>query len=203
MTEADRKKVISEIQKELEEKESLSTKYEELKRLTENSIVVKYLQLLEEINRIERDINRYKSPINGSINDSLEKRIRFWFRVGRFSCNHNVWLYAGSYYSYINFKNEMDYMRYDLEDTDSFSTFDHNKYVCLECREEVKIPKSEWERFEDSHLILKTKGHIDIEHYQDLYYQLLYHNYDFGDAQQAVIDEFNKDNKQKNKTLLN
>lgn len=193
MTENERKEIIDTIQKEINEKESLSSKYEKLKKLTNDPKVAEYLQLLEEINKIEDDIQKYKSPINGSINDSLEKRIHFWFRVGRCSCDHKVWMYEGSFYEYTNFKNEEDYKRENSEDlSDNIYTFSYNKYICLECREEIKVSEEDWKNFENTNLVLKSPKRIDTEYYQDLYYQLLYNNCDFTNAQNTIVEEFNK-----------
>lgn len=203
MTNDERKEVIDKIQKEIKEKKLLGEKYEELKRLSQDPKVVKYLSLLGDIDQIEKNMEKYRNPINGSINDSLEERIKFWFRVCRFSCDHDVWLYAGSYYSYTNFENEEDFVIYHSENLgDSRHVFSHNKYVCLECGKKVDIPKSCFEEFEDSHFVLKSQEYIDIEYYQNLYYQFLYHNYDFSDARKLVIDIFNKiNNKSKTKVL--
>ena len=203
MTDIDRKEIINKIQQEIIEKESLSKKYEELKKLSEDPVVEKYLNLLKDINQIESDIERYRNPINGVIDDSLEKRIKFWFRVYHFNCKHDVWIYSGSYYRYTNFKNEEDYIRYSREDlSDNLHVFSYNKYICLECREKVEISKSEWKKFEDTHLVLKGNDFTNIEYYQNLYYQLLYDNYTFLDAQQLVIEEFNKNIKNKTRVLL-
>jgi len=204
MTEENRQEVINRIQNEINEKNSLPEKYKDLEEMANNPIIIKYLQLIDEITRIEKDIERYRSPINDELNDSIEERIKHWFRVYRFSCNHKVWLYNGSYYKYTNFKNEEDYMRYNQEDlSNNTYKFSYNKYVCLECREEIKISKSDWEQFENTHLVLKRNDYIDISYYQNLYYQLLYSNYKFSDAKQIIIDEFNKDNKNKVKQLTN
>ena len=40
------------------------------------------------------------------MDNTLKNRILFWFRVANFSCEHKVWIYAGSFYKYTNFKNQ-------------------------------------------------------------------------------------------------
>lgn len=193
MTESDRKKIITKIQKELNEQKTLSSKYKKLNKLKEDPSVVKYLQLLEEISRIENNTKKYKNIIDGSINDSLKERISHWFRICNFSCEHKVWIYNGSFYKYTNYKNETDYLRKNSENlSDQIYDFNYNKYTCLECRKEIKSLKTDWEKFENTNLVLKNENNIEIEYYQDLYYQLLYHNYDFDKAQQTVVNAFNK-----------
>lgn len=198
MLEEERKSIISKIQKEIEEKDGLSGKYDELKRLEEDPTIIEYLKLLKDIKRIEEDINTYKSPITGTIDDSLEKRISFRFRCARHfcSCNHEVLIYEGSYYKWVNFENETDYLREEREDLKSpRQEFSYNRYVCLECGKEFKVPKSDLENFESSHIILRTTGYMGskIEYYQNLYYQMLYNNCDFDYAREVVIDEFNNE----------
>jgi len=56
MNEADKKKIINIIQKEINEKNSLGSKYEKLKELVKNPSVKEYLSLLEDITRIENNI---------------------------------------------------------------------------------------------------------------------------------------------------
>jgi len=87
-------------------------------------------------------------------------------------------------------------MRYNSEDlSDNIYTFSYNKYICLECREEIMISEMNWKKFEDSNVVLKNNNYVNIEYYQDLYYQLLYNNYDFTEAQNIVVNEFNKNKK--------
>ena len=193
MTEVERRTIISKIQKEILEKESLNKKYDELKTLTENPVVIKYLNLLSEISRITSDIAWYRSIVTGTLNDSLEERIKFGFRSANFSCKHEIWLYAGSYYKYTNFKYEEDYERRNSEDIgDSLHEFSYNKYCCLECRKEIKISKSDWQNFEASHHVLKTQNQnvnlcAKVEYYINLFYQFLYENPLEG-ARQKLIE---------------
>lgn len=201
MKEETRKEIINEIQREINEKDSLESMYKRLNKLTKNPFVVKYLQLLNDINEIEKDIERYKNPINGKIEDSLDKRIERNFRcsVSSHSCDHRVWFYAGSYYRYTNFKYEEDYIMKDSEYlSDNIYVFTYNIYWCLECNKTVKISSSDWVQFEKRHTVLKKQpvNLSEIEsYYKPLYYHLLYYNYDFSDAEKIIIDEYNNGNK--------
>ena len=56
MKEETRKEIINEIQREINEKDSLESMYKRLNKLTKNPFVVKYLQLLNDINEILKDI---------------------------------------------------------------------------------------------------------------------------------------------------
>jgi len=202
MTNEDKEKIITTINKEAEESKTLLEKYEELKKLAHEPIVQKYLYLLNEINRIEMGIEKYRSPVTGQLNDSLANRIHHWFRVGRFTCDHKIWIYAGSFYKHKISNYEIDFSQDISEDNDdNLYEFTYNKYVCLDCRQEIKIPKSDWHNFEKKHLVLKSQSRIDVQYYQDIYYQLLYNNYDFIEAQNIVINEFNKNENTKAKTL--
>jgi len=208
MKEEQRKEIINRIQREIKEKESLDSMYKRLNKLTKNPFVVKYLKLLNDINEIEKDIERYKNPINGKIEDSLDKRIERNFRcsVSSHSCDHKVWFYAGSYYRYTNFKYEEDYIMKDSEDlSDSLYDFSYNVYWCLECNKEKKISRFDWKNFEKTHTVLKKQpvNLAEIEnYYKPLYYHLLYHNYDFSDAERIVIDEYNSGNEKDIKNVL-
>lgn len=201
MKEEKRKEIIDIIQNKIKEKESLDDKYKKLNKLTKNPFVIRYLQLLKDINRIEEEVEGFKNPINGKIEDSLDKRIERAFRcsVSSYSCDHRVWFYAGSYYRYTNYKYEEDYSMKDSENlSDALYDFSYNVYWCLECNKKIKISRFDWKNFEKKYIVLKKQpvNLSEIEsYYIPLYYHLLYHNYDFTDAEQIVIDEFNNDNK--------
>lgn len=182
--------------------------YRRLNKLSKNPFVVKYLHLLKDINRIEQDVQKYKNPINGKMDDSIDKRIErvFGYSVNSYSCDHRVWFYAGSYYRYTNFKYEEDYIMKDSEDLDdSIYVFMYNIYWCLECNKKIKISSSDWKNFEKRHTVLKKQpvnlGDIAY-YYKPLYYHLLYHNYDFSDAEQIIIDEYNSNNEKNIKNVL-
>lgn len=208
MKEEERKEIINKIQTEIKEKESLESMYKRLNKLTKNPFVSKYLQLLKEINRIEENIQSYRNVISGKIDDSLDKRIERLFNcyISSQSCDHKVWFYAGSYYRYTNYKYEEDYTMKDSEHlSDSLYTFSYNEYWCLECNQKIKISNSDWKKFEDTHIVLKKQpvnlGDIAY-YYKPLYYHLLYHNYDFSDAEQIIIDEYNSNNEKNIKNVL-
>lgn len=208
MKEEERKEIIDRIQTEIKEKESLDSMYKKLNKLGKNPFVVRYLQLLNDINRIEEDVKSYKNPINGRIDDSLDKRIErvFGYSVSSYTCDHRVWFYAGSYYRYTNFKYEEDYTMKDSEYlSDSLYDFSYNVYWCLECNKKIKISRFDWKKFEETHTVLKKQpvNLAEIEsYYKPLYYHLLYHNYDFSDADRIVIDEYNSSNEKDIKNVL-
>ena len=52
MKEEQRKEIIDRIQTEIKEKDSLDSMYKKLNKLGKNPFVVRYLQLLNDINRI-------------------------------------------------------------------------------------------------------------------------------------------------------
>ena len=208
MKEEQRKEIINSIQREIKEKESLDSMYKRLNKLAKNPFVVKYLQLLNDINRIKEKLESYRNPINGKMEDSLDKRIErvFGYSVSSYTCDHRVWFYAGSYYRYTNFKYEEDYTMKDSEDlSDSLYDFSYNVYWCLECNKKIKISRFDWKNFEKTHTVLKKQpvnlGEIEC-YYKPLYYHLLYHNYDFSVAERIVIDEYNNGNEKNIENVL-
>ena len=190
MKEYQRQIAISQITRDIEEKELIKDKQNELEQLRQNPVVAKYLQLLEEINSLKK---KYKYC------DSKEKIINNGFRtaIEDFKCHHEIWIYEGSYYLSIDiFRHEHDYLirkssEY-CETRDDF-VFKYNKYVCLEC--DKTLETADWQNFENSHYVLKNQieeYYIDINHYRNLFYQLLYIG-SIKNAQQTVIEQFNID----------
>ena len=195
MTENNRKEIINTINKQIQEKEALPTKYEELKKLNTDPKIIKYLELIKEIDKIETELKKYTNSTTKNLDTSTENIINHNFENNNNSCEHNIWIYTGSSYSskYPNkyLKDYLEELKHGIYKTYKFS---HNEYECLECKKRITISKIDWENFENSHFILKIHDHINIEYYRDLYYQLLYNNYDFEESRQIIIDEFNKNN---------
>lgn len=195
MKESERKRIIKNIQNDIAEKESLPNKHEQVKELEKNPIVAEYLKLLEDIKQIEDNLDYYLSPIDGKMRDSLEERINKGFSWARCSCEHDIWLYEGSYYKFTNHENETDYSRYFSENLGWScirEKFSHNVYRCLECNKTIKT--SDWEKFENTHLTLRIPNErLDIDYYRNFYYQLLYAN-TVKQSQKALIKEFKKNN---------
>ena len=63
MLEEERKSIVSKIQKEIEEKDGLSSKYDELKRLEQDPTIIEYIQP-----KIT-DIFRFHCDISGNMED--------------------------------------------------------------------------------------------------------------------------------------
>lgn len=104
------------------------------------------------------------------------------------TCEHDIWLYSGSYCS-VFYKN-LGYMHYSCCYDEESKDFAYNVYKCLECGKKIEI--KDWEIFEEKNFVLKNLEDIDVEKYIVLYYQLLYSN-SIDRAKELVIEKFNKD----------
>lgn len=192
MNDVVRQKVIEKINKGISDRDSLGSKYELLEEMKKNPEVIKYLDLVDDIKRINDELDFYKR-IYGVKGGSLENRIDWEFSLERGSCSHNIWVYAGSFYKYINHKNETDFYRDFGENYGNcINPFSYNQYTCLECNKKLIV--EDYEEFERKHIVLKNpnrRNYIDIDYYRGLYYQMLYYNYDFKEALELIINEFN------------
>ena len=188
MNELERKKIVEKIKKDLEAKENLCLKKEQLEEMIKNPVVHKYLELNKEIEKTEKYISSYKCSNTGIVMDTVEARINREFSKPHFSCLHRILFYTGTYYKDIT-SGEVVKFFYDDEKSQSY-TFLYNEYSCLECREKYEV--KDFEKFEKENIVLKRYGEdVNLNYYKSLYYQMLYNNYDFYDAQTAIIDAFN------------
>lgn len=193
MNEVVRQRVIEKINKGISDRDSLGSKYELLEEMKKNPEVIKYLEMVAEIKRINDELDFYKRlySVKG---DTLENRIDWEFSLARESCSHNIWVYGGSYYKYINHKNETDFYRDFGENCgSSIHPFSYNQYTCLECNKKMIV--EDYEKFEREHIVLKNpnrKKYIDIDYYRGIYYQMLYYNYDLKEAEDLIVKEFNE-----------
>lgn len=190
MKETERREVVRRIQNDISEKNELKTKYEELKQLSENPIVIRYLKLLDDIKAKEEKLQVFDSEekmINLEFTWAFESRIN---GQDMSSCYHGVWLYEGSYYLSAN--RRLEHYHPCRTHDENHPEFWYNRYVCLECGK--KHETKNWEKFEDDHFVLKNQkadDNLGVSYYRNLYYQLLYGN-TVATAQQKVIEEFYK-----------
>ena len=98
-------------------------------------------------------------------------------------CQHDIWIYEGSYKDGDGFRPESEFRCYSEEDSD----FWYNKYVCLECDEVVRTKY--YKPFEEKHLVLKNRDDNNIELYRWLYYQKLYDT-TVDEAKKYIMNEF-------------
>lgn len=197
MKEYQRQIVIEQITKNIKEKESLKTKYSQLEELVTDPKIMTYFALLEEIKKIKEKYNN-NTTIEAIIEQGFKKYICEDFR-----CDHDIWLYVGSYYLDIDkYRHEHDHLCRKLDEnlntTEGDFEYKYNEYVCLECGE--KIETKEWKNFEQNRFVLKNQSEdIDIGKYISQYYQFLY-TMNVKEAQNKVIQAFNIE-KTKTKTL--
>lgn len=153
--------------------ESLESKYKKLEELKNNTSVKLYFDLLEEIKNLE--------------NQNIEFD----------SCDHDIWVYEGSYYFLQDlWHGSHYYFKTNSEKNDAFS---HNTYICLNCNSKIDI--DEWKKFEKTHIVLKNQNKdIDINYYKSLYNQLIL-IYGNELAKEKLIEEFNKENNSSKKLI--
>lgn len=196
MKENERKQVIEGVKQILGEKNSLKQKYSELKKLSKEPLVKQYLELVNDVNIQEEKLKQY---------DSLEKIINYEFSsvlrryrkdIALTPCQHEIWLYDGSYYLLKDFLNEHDHEIKEYLENATFEyvnySFLYNRYICLECGK--KIETKNWEQFENCNYVLKNQDkqtNLGTKYYIDKYYQLLYRN-NIIKSQKLIIEEFNQ-----------
>ncbi len=194
MKEEERLEIIKRVNNAMEEFKKIEKYKTELNSLMQDEKVKRYLFLHEQIANYAYNENLFKGE--------LEKMIYYEFVWGFKSrlhgqsfdsCNHDIWIYKGSYGYWEDPRNEHD-CKYLCDDENS-KDFYCNKYECLECGQEVET--NDWKSFENNHFVLKDINQRNVEYYRNMYYQFLYNN-PVDVAQQMVIDEFNK-NKSKSK----
>ena len=187
MKEYQRQIAIEQITKNIAEKESLKIKCQQLENLKNDPKVAEYFALLKEIEELRRKYEYTKTD---------EKIIASgfkWLIKDEFRCDHEIWLYEGSYYLLIDtFRHEHDDLCAKLDEnlptTRGEFEFRHNSYICLECGKKIEI--KDWENFEKNHFVLKNQNtNVDIDGYISQYYQYLY-QMPIKEAQEKIIQEF-------------
>ena len=184
MTEQERLAIVERIKKDLE-LQSLREKTKiKRKELIQNEKVKEYLETEKIIKKLNKELRLLK-------NEQQMIELEFiWALTGVkksdiFQCNHDIWIYYGSYSLGETPWVELEFQVYN-EEADDFS---YNKYMCLECRKLIQV--EDWQKFEKEEFVLKNRKENNPSKYQNLYYQLLY-NYSVDESQRMVIEEFYK-----------
>ena len=152
-----------------------------------------FLKLINEV----KDIDLILSEINSKddiIIDEFKHAINY-----EIECNHDIWMYAGSYSidssKYTNSSNPKYSLCYD----ENSKRFIFNKYICLGCGSIIK-PKN-YLRFEKTHCVLKNYIDLDIQKYTELYYRLLC-SFSLEESKFILMDEFNYNKDKTKKKIL-
>ena len=186
MTEPERLIVIERIKKDLELQKICEQNKKRLEELKQNELVKEYLKLFNEIEELNKQLCYFENEEQAISKEFVWALNTKYKAEGFSSCNHDIWMYIGSY-------GWKDYGFFDgynyLIDDESKENFNVNKYKCLECG--IYINVTDWNRFEQDNFVLKNRKDLDGEAYMFLYYQLLY-NHTVEEAQKLVIEEFNK-----------
>ncbi len=183
MKEEDRLKIISQINKDLKEKDKLKEKQRELEEMQKNPLIKQYRRLQSEIVRIKKRREQF-SQNRGEIETDFHNYIH----TNSTPCTHDIWLYEGSF-SRIHYP-RTGYIEDRLVKDESDIDFTANKYTCLECGH--KICTSFWTDFEKTHYVLKDYSlKKTAEFYTKKYYNLLY-VCTVDEAQQQIISMFDK-----------
>lgn len=190
MKEKDRQLIVERIQKDIEERKLLQEKYNKLQNLLMDPQVLAYISLSEDIKKIERRQSIFKNSLKETINIEFNRALNNRTKDKQISpCNHDIWLYQGSYYMESDLWCDCEYESLVANETNE--KFEFNRYMCLECGKSVKV--SNWQDFESKHYVLKNYDkHHDCTYYRNLYYQYLY-KLSIEKSKNHIIDEFNKD----------
>ena len=87
--------------------------------------------------------------------------------IRNIECNHDIWVYLGSFY----YVDDM-FRSYSVRVLDeSDKKFEYNLYGCLECDETIEV--SDYLKFESEHLCLKKKSFVNIYELRGLYFKYL------------------------------
>ncbi|MBE6149831.1 MAG: hypothetical protein E7170_03830 [Firmicutes bacterium] len=202
MTEENRKQIIENINKSLNNKETLKNIIRELNELKKEPAVAKYISLFCEAKQIENDIAECEK-IKIDSDDILEKTIYRTFKEERYyssNCNHNVMIYNGTNVmpKHPAFANYITHSSPEENNPDVVRL--HNCYKCLECDKEDNIKIADVKDYEQSHKILKRYDDEKLVlKCQKLYYKLLYNGQTSLEAEKQVCEQFGKENE---KTLV-
>lgn len=190
MTEQERLIVIERIKKDLELQKKHEQKKERREELKQNEAVREYLRVSNEIRKLSKELSFLKNKGDAVYWEFLWA---FYSKVkseGFSSCNHDIWMYIGSYgWEDYGFFEGREYI---IED-ENREDFDVNKYKCLECG--ICRNVTDWNKFEEDNFVLKNRKDLNVQQYMKLYYHLLY-THTVEEAQKLIIEKFNK-----NKTL--
>ncbi len=157
MTEENRLKII----KELNILKEKRRKYLELKKeynnLTKTEEVKRFLELSSRLEKTKSD---------NESNDILVARARNSV-IKENCCNHDIWVYIGSYYEVDNYERSYSIMLPNERD----KKFEYNVYACLECNSRIRV--TDYKEFEKTHFVLKRKKCVNIYELRKLYFKYL------------------------------
>ena len=201
-----RKQIVERIEENLSEKEKLGLLKEEIKQLEQQERIKHYNDVKNQIKKIEDsqkwfELRESEKKIYAN---SDEKMINLEFSWAVMSCDknkripmkcdHDIWMYRRSHHEkshYLPYPYDDYTIEYDNKN-ESGDTFKYNEYLCLDCGKTVKT--SDWSDFENNNFVLKNtnKDYLGWYYYYNLYCQLLY-KYNAEEAQEKLIEQFNKD----------
>ena len=184
MTESKRKETVELIDRHFGNKSLFRRKCLELKQLLSNPAIIKYSELSKDINRVQSE---YDIPQDKVI------YLNFKFAQNAEPCNHEIWIYSGSYcFAHDTFN--------PIFNRDRYTKVAFNRYFCLDCLQTIDVPN--WQEFEHTHFVLRNPHDflVNAEDYRDVYFQLLY-KYPVDEARSMFIQMFN-DAKDKRKSLV-
>ncbi len=152
--------------------------------------VKKYLELLKKYQELKKEQqcfdNNEKKLIHTEFMASLEPN---GDKKDTIPCDHDIWIYSGSYYISIDRWGE----QYIKRENENYRNFSYNLYICLECGEERRV--TDWQNFETTHTVLKNqckKTNPGVHYYRMHYYDLLY-KHSVEDARKIFLEKYNAD----------
>ena len=174
MTESKRKETVELIDNHSKNRGSFKRKCLQLKGLLSNPAIKKYGELSKGIDKVQKE---YDIPQDKVIN------LNFKFAQNAEPCNHEIWIYSGSYcFAHDTFN--------PIFNRDRYTKVAFNRYFCLDCLQTIDVPN--WQEFEHTHFVLRNPHDflVDAEDYRNVYFQLLY-RYPVDEARSIFIQMFN------------
>ena len=161
----------------------LNEKLHERNNLLQDEKVKKYIQLEDEIIKLEK----YLSENHLNLEDTETKVVNSIFSLNTFynpSCEHDTWIYVGSYFLAPDYINK-GVWECNCEN-ENVEEFEYNKYQCLDCKKNVKV--KDYKKFEQEHVVLKKINDVS---FKSEYFHLLMEN-TAEETQKILINKYGK-----------
>ena len=151
----------------------------EFNELENNEFVKRYIKLNNELVDLKTMLECFDIKLSNCDIDDID--IMFESFTNPLTCKHELWIYIGSYYSYINCDGEIHETCCGNENDYSFQ---YNKYECIDCNKIVII--EDYKKFEEEHIVLKENNE---NRYKSEYSNLLKENSGY-ESQKILVNKY-------------
>ena len=164
MREEERTERVHSISLMKENKKMLQEKKRELRELSKNRDVKRYLELMEEEVQSAKVLK----------DDDIRRKA---LTLEKSKCSHDIWFCMGGYRMDLDFGPESRDTYYRVANDEKTEFY---LYRCLECWEEIQVPKDEQEEFFEENIVVRLPGNLilndDYLEWQRRYHRLLLTN---------------------------